>query len=111
MYYSVEEFANKAVERVGNVKFFRECLRRYNILGDREQLSESHIPIFNEIRTTRNSMRINWNDAMEKVLQKYAQNDQKRLEQLLEQILQTQREILAAIKQTQTTNTIGDKVI
>jgi hypothetical protein len=72
MYYSDEEFTKLFTdEKVGNVRFFKKCLREYGLIGARQKLSDEHIPIFNEIRAVREAEKSTWEQAIQKVLKQY----------------------------------------
>lgn len=71
MYYSDEDFCEKVDERPGNVKVFKEYLRKYEMIEPRRQLEDSHIPIFEEVRQFRNEENATWVQSMESVLSKY----------------------------------------
>lgn len=98
MYYSDEEFAVKVDEKLGNVRFFKRCLRDNGLIGTRQQLSDEHVPIFQEVCKVRDADRSTWELAIEKVLKehlgKYIDEDTPgnvqsgKIEGLLESILE-----------------------
>lgn len=70
-YYSDEDFGTRIGEKPGNIKVFKEFLRKYNMIEPRKQLEDKHIPMFEEIREVRNTENATWVQAIEQVLSKY----------------------------------------
>lgn len=68
MYYSDEDFAVKVEDRVGNIRFFKKCLRERGLIGSRQQLSDEFITTFEEIRGIRQKENSTWEKAINKVL-------------------------------------------
>lgn len=68
MYYSDEDFAAKLDEKVGNVRFFKKCLRERGLIGSRQQLSDDFFETFEKVRKVRNEQNATWEVAINNVL-------------------------------------------
>ncbi|MET1123074.1 hypothetical protein ABWU59_29585 [Priestia megaterium] len=68
MYYSDEDFAVKVEDKVGNIRFFKKCLRERGLIGSRQQLSDEFIDMFREISQIRRKENSTWEKAINKVL-------------------------------------------
>ena len=95
MYYSDEEFAARVNERLGNIKFFKKCLRNLDLIGTRQKLSDDHFDLFKEVMEYRELNNATWEAAMNEILPKYSQDVEVPTEQIQLEILQ---EILTTLK-------------
>lgn len=95
MYYSDEEFAAKMDDKLGNIKFFKRCLREFDLIGSRQKLSDDYFDMFQEVSLYRDQNNATWEMAMKEILPKYAQEQENISETSQIQIL---REILATLK-------------
>ncbi|WP_409276391.1 hypothetical protein V1499_22950 (plasmid) [Neobacillus sp. SCS-31] len=68
MFYSDEDFAAKVDEKLGNVRYFKKCLRERGMIGSRQQLSDDFIATFEEVRQVREKLNSTWEQAMVEVL-------------------------------------------
>ena len=95
MYFSDKDFADKVNDKLGNVKFFKKCLRDLDLIGSRQKLSDDYIEMFKEVKAYRGQNNSTWELAMNEVLPKYTQaydNDSN------DNQLGILKEILAALK-------------
>ncbi|MFL0364628.1 hypothetical protein ACH0BF_16615 [Pseudobacillus sp. 179-B 2D1 NHS] len=97
MYYSDEEFADKVNDKLGNIRFFKKCLRELDLIGSRQRLSDDYIEMFEEVSHYREKNNSTWEAAMNEILPKYTQeqdgsNENTQLD-LLKEILATLKRI------------------
>lgn len=67
--YSDEEFMNKVNDKIGNVRFFKKHLRKQGLIGNRQQFSEEHVQMFEEIREYKKTHHTTWDMAFKLGLQ------------------------------------------
>lgn len=105
--YSDEEFKVKVRDRIGNVRSFKKYLREMGIIGNRQQFSEKHVQMFEEVREYKNENHTTWDlafqNGMKNVSQKVklpvatstvvAETSQKYIEDTLTEILKTLKRI------------------
>ncbi|MDF2084637.1 hypothetical protein [Bacillus pseudomycoides] len=70
MYYSDENFALRVNEKVGNVRFFKKCLREKGLIGIHQQLSDEFIDTFKEIVNIRIQQKSTWEQAVNEIFKK-----------------------------------------
>lgn len=63
--YSDEEFKDKVNDRIGNVRSFKKHLREMGLIGNRQQFSEQHVQMFEEVREYKNVNHTTWNLAFQ----------------------------------------------
>ncbi|NIK80530.1 hypothetical protein FHS15_005720 [Paenibacillus castaneae] len=93
MFYSDEDFCEKVSEKPGNIKVFKDYLRKYQLIQPRRQLSDEHIPIFEKIRVYREKENSTWVKAMDTVLSSHGSFEPTEEVALLREILETLKRI------------------
>lgn len=61
--YTDEEFMNKVNDKIGNVRLFKKHLRKLGLIGNRQQFSEEHVQMFEEIREYKKTHHTTWDMA------------------------------------------------
>ncbi|MEC1258944.1 hypothetical protein P9D34_00530 [Bacillus swezeyi] len=61
--YTDVEFKDKVGDKIGNVRFFKKHLRKKGLIGNRQQLSEKHIQMFEEVRRYKSENHTTWDVA------------------------------------------------
>lgn len=61
--YTDEDFVGKVKDKIGNVRLFKKHLRKSGLIGNRQQFSEEHIKIFEEIREYKRTHHTTWDIA------------------------------------------------
>lgn len=99
MFYSDEEFMSQVEDKLGNVKYFKKCLRDAGLIGSRQQLSADFISIFKEAKEYKSKNNATWAVAIESTLEPYRQTEQDDSTSDVKDIL---KEILATLKSIET---------
>jgi hypothetical protein len=73
--YTDEEFMEKVKDKIGNVRAFKKHLREKGLIGNRQQFSEEHIQIFNEIKQHKLTNHTTWEMAFKMCLAKIQNNN------------------------------------
>jgi hypothetical protein len=53
----------KVNDKIGNVRLFKKNLRRKGLIGNRQQFSEEHVQMFEEIREYKRTQHTTWEVA------------------------------------------------
>lgn len=105
--YTDEDFMNKVDDKIGNVRLFKKHLRKKGLIGNRQQFSDKHIQMFEEVREYKNENHTTWDLAFQESLKSSFQNSdtsfhsssvvsessQKYIELTLNEILKTLKRI------------------
>ncbi|MCY8354917.1 hypothetical protein MOD14_12145 [Bacillus haynesii] len=62
--YTDEEFKDKVGDKIGNIRFFKKHLRKKGMIGNRQQLSEKHVKLFEEVRRFKIENHTTWEAAL-----------------------------------------------
>ncbi|MCG8396106.1 hypothetical protein LWS67_05730 [Bacillus atrophaeus] len=71
--YSDEEFKEKVRDKIGNVRSFKKHLREIGLIGNRQQFSEKHVQMFEEIREYKIKNHTTWDLAFQNGLKNDSQ--------------------------------------
>jgi hypothetical protein len=70
--YSDAEFMNRVNDKIGNVRLFKQHLRKHGLIGNRQQFSEEHVKMFEEIREYKSVHHTTWEMAFKEGLISYS---------------------------------------
>lgn len=60
MFYSDAEFMVKVNDKPGNVRFFRQKLRNFGKLQERQKLDDTHVDLFEKVKEYRSTYGCSW---------------------------------------------------
>lgn len=73
-HYSDVDFAKQVADKPGNIIVFKRILREKGVIGNRQQLTDTHIPVFNNAKKYKGETHSIWVDAFEHTIDSYIAN-------------------------------------
>lgn len=73
-HYSDVDFAKVVGDKPGNIIVFKRILREKGVIGNRQQLTDTHIPVFKDAKKYKGETHSIWVDAFDHTIDAYITN-------------------------------------